>query len=113
RIEASAALGLGPEPGEPLPAPRDDVRQARERLHIVDDGRLSERSLDRGEGRLDLGPALFALEGGEEPRLLAANVRARPAMHDDVEVEPRPLEVLAEEPRRVGFLDRGAHDAPR
>src|SRR5437879_4775404 len=113
RVEPAATLGLGPERGEPLRAPRDDVGQAGERLDIVDDGRLAEGPLDGGEGWLDLGPALLALERRDEPRLLAADVGARPAVHDDLEVEARALDVLAEETRVVGFLDGGAHDAPR
>jgi len=113
RVEPGAALGLGAESGEPLRAPRDDVGQARERLDIVDDGRLAERPLDGRKGRLDLGPALLALEGGDEPRLLAADVGAGPAMHDDLEVEARALDVLAEKALVVGFLDGSAQDAPR
>jgi len=50
---------------------------------------------DRGERRLDLGPALLALEGGEQARLLAADVGARSSVHHDVEVEARALDVSA------------------
>src|SRR5712691_4595980 len=112
RIQSRAALGLGPEPGEPLPAPVDDVRQARERLDIVHDGRLAEGAFHGREGRLDLGPALLALERRDEAGLLAADIGARPAMHDDLEVEARALDVLAEQARVVSLLDGIAQDAP-
>src|SRR5207249_12021426 len=92
---------------------RDAGGHRRQRLDVVDDGGLAERALDRGKRRLDLGPALLALERGEQAGLLAADVGAGPAVDDDVEVEARALDVLAEEPRPVGFLDRRAEDALR
>ncbi len=113
RVEPGPALGLGAEPGEPLGAPVDDVGHRRDGLHVVHDGGLPEGALDRGERRLDLGPALLALEGGEQARLLAADVGARPAMDHDVEVEARALDVPAEQPRVVGFLHRAAEHLPR
>src|SRR5205814_9744232 len=84
-IQTRAALGLGPEPGEPGGPAVDDVRHERDRLDVVHDRRRAERALDRRERRLHLRPALLALERGDEPGLFAADVGAGPAVDDDVE----------------------------
>src|SRR5262249_17508792 len=84
-IHARAALRLGAEPGEPLGAAADDRRHAAERLDVVDDRRLPERALDRWERRLDLRPTLLPREGREQAGLLATDVGAGAAVHDDVE----------------------------
>src|SRR5712691_1154903 len=109
RVEPRTALALGAQAREPLRAPVDDVRHRHDGLDVVDDGGVAERALDRGEGRLDLRPSLLSFERRQEPGLLAANVRASAAVDHDVEVEPGTLDVLAEETRPVGLLDRAVH----
>src|SRR5437773_1920666 len=73
RVDAGAAHGLRPEAGEPGGAAIDDVRHLRDRLDVVHDRRHAEGALDGGEGRLDLRPALLALERRDQARLLAAD----------------------------------------
>src|ERR1700730_3404054 len=112
-VEPRAALALGPEPREPFRTAVDDVRHRHDGLDIVDDGGMPERALDGGEGRLDLGPSLLPLEGGQEPGLLTADVGPGPAMEHDIEIGAGALDVLAEESRRVGLPDRAIEDPPR
>src|SRR6266540_845382 len=112
-IQPRAALALGAEAREPLRAPVDDGRHRHDGLDVVDDGGVAARPLAGGEGRLDLRPPLLPLERRQEPGLLAADIRAGAAVDHDVEVESGTLDVLAEEPRLVGFLDRAVHDPPR
>src|SRR6266545_7757434 len=111
-VEPRAALRLGPERREPLRAPVEDMRQAREGLDVVHDGGLPEGALDGRKRRLDLGPALLAFEGGDQSRLLPADIGSRAPVQDDLEVEARALDVLAEEARAVRLLDGRGDDAP-
>jgi hypothetical protein len=67
----------------------DDVRQVTQCLDVVDDRRLAEEALDRGEWRLDARPAAFAFDGLEQAGLLAADVGARAAVQVAVDLEWR------------------------
>src|SRR5262249_1458386 len=112
-VEPRATLALGAETREPLRAPVDDVRHRRAGLHGVDDGGMAEGALHGGEGRLDLGPALLALERGEEARLLPADVSPRAPMQHHVKVHAGALDVLAEQAGRVSLADGAVEDPPR
>src|SRR5439155_676419 len=81
------AHGLRPEAGEPGGAAIDDVRHLRDRLDVVYDRRHAEGALDGGERRLDLRPALLALERRDQARLLAADVGAGAPVDHDVEAD--------------------------
>ena len=69
---------------------------AAERLDVVDDRWLAESPLDGRERRLDPRPASLPFQALDQAGLLAADVGARAAMQPDVEVEPRPVNVLAQ-----------------
>ena len=88
--EARAARLARAEAGEPLAPLGDDVRHAHERLDVVDDRRLREGALDGRERRLEPGPAALALQEFEQPGLLAADVRARAAVHVMSSLKPPP-----------------------
>ena len=74
---------------EPGRAAFEDVRDAAERLDVVDDRRLAEGALDGRERRLDPGPAALAFEALDQAGLLAADVGPRAAVNPDVQVEAR------------------------
>ena len=97
REDARAGRAVDAELGVLLAAHLHDVRHRRQRLDVVDDGRLRVEALDRGERRPDARHAALALERLEQRGLLAADVRARAAVHDDVAVEAGAEDVLAEE----------------
>ncbi len=106
REESRASLLGSSDFGELGGALPEDVRNAGKRLDVVHDGRALKEPRDRGEGRLQLGKPLSALEGAQERGLFAADVGARAAVDHDVEIEPASLDVLSEPPLRVRFLDR-------
>src|SRR5206468_11050734 len=83
---------------EPVGAAEHDVRQAGERLDVVDDRRAAEEAVDGRERRLDARVGALPLERLDEPRLLAADVGPCPAVDPDVEVEAGAEDVPAEEP---------------
>ena len=93
-----------------LAAELEDVRQRRQRFDVVHDGRLRVEAFDRRERRLEARHAPLALERLEQARLLAADVRARAAVHDDLEIEARTEDVLADEALGARVLD-GLHEA--
>ena len=88
---------------EPLDAALEDVRHAAERFDVVDDRRLAERAFDGGKRRLDPRPGPLAFEAFDQARLFAADVRARPAVQVDVEIEARAENVLAQQTGGVAF----------
>ena len=106
REDAVALRLLGAEVGEPVRAVGDDRRHARDRLDVVDDGRARVQALDGGERRPVPRQAAVALERGQQRRLLAADVRARARVHDQLEVEAAAEDVLAEVARLVGLGHR-------
>jgi len=58
-----------------------------------------------GEGGLQSGLPLLALQGLNERRLLSADVRAGTAHHKHVKVVAGAARVLPDEPRRVRLVD--------
>ncbi len=96
---------------ECLGAHRDDPGEVRQRLDVVHHRRALVEPAHREPRRAVARVALPALERGEEPGGLAADVRASAAMRDQVEREVRPHDPLAEEPGVVGLVDR-AGEAP-
>src|SRR4029077_16062507 len=80
---------LGTDRFIPIRAAVDDMRDIRQRLDIVDDGRRSERALNRRERRTVARICAPALERFEQTRLLAADIRAGAAMSVNLEVEAR------------------------
>ena len=110
RDDLRARRALGPELLEPIRAVHDDVRDVAERLHVVDQrGPLVETLVGRERG-LQAGIAPLALERVEERRLLAADVRPGPAVHDEVAREVRPQDPLARVPARISLRESGVED---
>ena len=91
----------------------DDPRDVRERLDVVDAGRLAPEPFDRGERRPRPRHAALALDRGDERRLLAAHERAGALAHLNAEVEAAAEDVLAEEPALLGLRDRDAQALDR
>src|SRR5207247_242642 len=96
---------------EPVGAAVDDVRHARHRLDVVDDGRLAEGALDGGERRLDARPGPLALQALDQARLLTTDVGPGPAVQVDVEVEVLAQDVAAEQVVGVQLVDGLLQDA--
>ena len=108
--QARPAVLLHAEGGERLPAVGDDPGDVRDGLHVVHDRRQPEGPHRRREGGLEPRPSALPLEGVDQGGLLPADVGPRAAVDRHVEVEPRPEDVLPEEPRRVRLGDRLVHD---
>jgi hypothetical protein len=96
---------------ERLGAVADDAGDVGERLDVVDDGRPLVEAAHREARRAVARVALPALERGQEARRLAADVRPRAAVNDDVAAEAGAGDRCAEQARGIRFLDR-AGDAP-
>src|SRR3954471_19526888 len=80
----------------PVRAALNDQRHVRERLDVVDQRRPLVEALDRRERRLQARVAALALERVEQRRLLAADVRARAAVHDPLERVARAEDAVTE-----------------
>ena len=105
-----------PTPSSPYAcaAVGQDHRHGAERQHVVDDGRLAEQAVERGDRRLGPDHAALALEALQHRGLLAADVGAGADPHVQVEAQvasrgrSRPSQ-----PWRVGDLDRGPQRGDR
>ena len=86
-------------------APDQDRQHVDQRLDVVDHGRLAEQALLDGERRLAARLAAVPLDRVEDRGLLTADVRARAAPDLDVEGEPLPHDVLAEQARAPAPVD--------
>ena len=84
----------------------EDRRDRRHRLDVVDDGRRGVEALDGRERRLRARLAALALERLEQRRLLAADVCAGAAVHEDRDVTADVGPVLE-------LLERGDEDLVR
>ena len=89
----------------------DDAGDVGQGLDVVDDGRPLVQAAHRQARRTVARVALPALERCQQPGSLAADVRARAAVDDDVAGELVAGDPLAEPAGGIGFLDR-AGDAP-
>src|SRR4029077_11264505 len=99
-------VARAPEPGKPRRAAFEDRRRDRDRLDVVDRrGAAIEPDRRRKRG-LQARLALLALEAFEEPGFLAADIGAGAAVQKDIHVVAGTAGVLADEPRRVGLVDR-------
>src|SRR5690606_15440786 len=90
----------------------DDPRHIRQRLDIIDDGRLTIEATTfiGGERRADTGLAELAFEAIEQRSFFAANVRASAEVRVDFHREGVAVGVLdravrTEQPCRAGFRD--------
>src|SRR3990167_1728156 len=94
------------EPGEPFGAATQDRRRDRNRFDIVDRRRAAIKSGAGRKRRLQARLALLALKAFKERGFLAANISAGAVMDKKVEIKTRPAGVLADQSRRIGFIDR-------
>src|SRR5690606_4665606 len=78
-------------------------------IYVVHHGRAAEEAGDGGEGGLETGPALLALDGLDEAGLLTADVGAGAAHQVDVQREVGAHGAGAEDSGLVGLLDRRLH----
>ena len=98
------------EAGEPGATAAQDGRNHRDGLDVVHRGGAAIEADRRRERRLQPGHALLALEGFDERRLFAADIRTGTAMQVEVEVPARPGRVRAEQPGLIGLVDRRLQD---
>src|SRR5258708_35686077 len=107
------AKDLGPlvlwpaDAGEPGGAAAQDGRRHGDGLDVVDGGRAAIEPDPGWEWRLQPRHALAALEALEQRGLPAADIGARAAMQEKLEILARTAGVLADQPRRVRFVDLG------
>src|SRR5438309_10102061 len=94
---------------EPFHPSADDMRDARQRLDVVDDSRLAKGPFNRGKRRLNSWPSTFSFQAFDQAGLLAADVGARAAVQENVEMEVFAKDVSAEQSGAVGFIDGFLH----
>src|SRR5438552_440945 len=92
--DARALALLGAERGVPIGTIVHNSRNCCERLAVVDDRRTSVEADGRREGWFQARIATFPFERFHQRTLLAADVGARAAVHDDFEREPAAQDVL-------------------
>src|SRR5262249_6879376 len=110
--DARAARLAGAQAGEPLAAFGNDVGDVHQRLDVVDDGRHPEQALDGRKRGLQPWPAALAFQRVQERRFFTADIRARAAMHRQLEL-PRPdrgLLLFAEQAFAIRLVDGGDED---
>jgi hypothetical protein len=104
--ELRALVALPSEPSEPRSTTTDDRRRDGNGLDVRDGGGATEESDVGGEGGLQPGLALLALDRLDERRLLSADVSTGSTVKVDVEVVAGTAGVLADETGLVRLLDR-------
>src|SRR5262249_15589352 len=104
-IQLRSAVLLGSESRVPIGTVQNDQRDVAQRLDVVDRGRTLVETGDRWKRRLETRLRTLAFERLDERRLLARLVRSGAAVHEDVAVEARTEDVLAEKAGPVRFLD--------
>ncbi|OQB89823.1 MAG: hypothetical protein BWX86_02362 [Verrucomicrobia bacterium ADurb.Bin122] len=104
--DLGALRRLGAVAGVPGAAAQQDGRDVGEGLDVVDRGGPAPQAADRGIRRARAGAAAFALDGGDEGRLLAANKRAGAEPDLGVEREVRAEDVAPEQSGLAGLNQR-------
>src|SRR3546814_1770220 len=108
--ELGALVVLVAERGEPRRATPEDRRRHSDRFDVIDRRRAAVEPRPRRKWRLEARLALLALEAFEHRGLFAADIGARAAMDEDVEIIARAARVLAEEALAIGLGDGGKED---
>src|SRR5258708_5730977 len=108
--QARAAVFRRPQTCIPLGAAQKNVRNARQRLGIIDDRRPAPESHDRREGRTDTWNAALAFERLHQRRLFANLVSPRAAVPENVKIVSAAEDVLAEKAFGIGIAQRLLHD---
>src|SRR5205085_1467289 len=104
-----AAIVRLPEVQKGFAAVLDDPGDRRERLGVVDGRRLAVKPIARGERRLEARLALLAFERFEQRGLFAADVGTVAVMVEELEVEARAEDAVAEVPRAPRLVDGFFH----
>src|SRR5215467_11223014 len=84
----------------------DDVWDAAQSLHIIDDGGLAEETDDGGKWRLPSGVGALAFQRIEQPGFITAHVTPATQMQMQFEAVLRTENMFAEIMRLIGFRDR-------
>src|SRR5512134_174052 len=95
---------------KPFRSPIDDVRQIRERFHVIDHSRLVIESMRGGKRRLDARQAAFAFQRFEQCSFFPAYIGAGSPMHPDLNREAGSLDVFTDVACPAGLADRLLQD---
>ncbi len=93
-----------------FPAFENDGRNGAERFDVINDRRAAVEADDRREGRLDARIAALAFERLHQRGFFAAFVGARAGVHDQIKIEPRAEDIVAEVVVRIRFVESGLDD---
>ena len=104
--QLGALVVLATEACEPGCAAAQDRRHDRDRFDIVDRGRAAIKPGTRRERRLEPWLALLALEALDHRGFFAADIGARAAMDEHVEIIARLGGILADQSGLIGLVDR-------
>ena len=107
RVQREARRFLRTHRPEPVDPVEQDRRDAGDGLHVVDHRRAGVQPGHRGKRRPQPRLAAPALQRIQQRGLLAADVGARPGVHDQFQIEARAADVGAEVAGVVGLGDRG------
>src|SRR5262249_32831915 len=91
---------------EPVDAAIQNVRDAGQRLDVIDDRRLAERPFDSRERRLDAWPGPLAFQALDQAGLFTAYIGAGATVQIDIEIEAFAEDILAQIASGIGFVDR-------
>ncbi len=82
-----------------------DGRHVAQGLDVVDAGGFAPDARNGREGGLGTGVGAPPFQGVDKRRLLAADVAAGAGVNEQLEIKARAQDVVAKQPRRLGFLD--------
>src|SRR5437660_10442492 len=108
--EASTAVLGRAVVGEVLATHKNDVRDRRQALDIINDGRAAPKSDDSRKRRPDAGYTALSFERFHERRLFTDLIGAGAGVPIAIELLAGPENVVAEEAFGVGVIDRLLHD---
>ena len=111
--QARPRVAVHPDRRKPLRAVVDDVGNVRQGFDVVDDRRRTVQSDDGGEWRLQARVPAFSLDGFQQRRLFSADVRARSAVNNQIEIESRTQNIFAQVPLVIGFAGSPCSGLPR
>ena len=102
-----ARIVFASEAGKPGGTAPQNGRCHRDGFDVVDRRRAAVQAGIRRKRRLDARLALLAFEAFEKRGFLAADIGSGTAMDVNIEIVARAARVLADQPGRVGLVDRG------
>ncbi len=105
-VDLCARTAGGAKLAEPGGAVAQDGRHIGQGLDVVHQGWFAHQPVGRRVGRAGAGFAAFTLQGFDQGGLLPADVRPRPRVNVDVEIETAAEDILAQQPVLAGLFDR-------